>query len=317
MTEEGFVLNYSSGFYSVSDGNSTTLCQLRGKIKKTPHTSDLITIGDQVEFEKFGDGNGIIDKILPRRNEIIRMVSGAKLEYKQILIANLDQALLVFSCAHPSPRLRMLDRFLVICEKQRVKPVIVANKTDLTGLDQAHHIFKTYETIGYQIIYTSASDQTGIEELKSLLKGKVTGLIGPSGVGKSSLINRVDSSLNLRTSNVSDFNNKGRHTTVMREMFPLAGGGFIADLPGVKTVALWDIQPEELDGYFPEISPLVSQCLYHDCSHRANEEGCAVQKAAKEGRIDPERLESYLRIRFPDEFAPEPDETNNNEEESK
>ena len=295
---QGLVLKYHSGFYSVFSDGEITICRLRGKIKKLTHNVDLVAIGDSVEYIRFEDGTGIIEKILPRHNELIRMMSGTKIEYRQVLISNLDQILLVFSCARPEPKLRMLDRFLVICEKQAIHPIILINKTDLIGFENARKIFQIYEKIGYQVLYTSVIDRIGIETLKTLLTGKVTGFVGPSGVGKSSLINLIDPELDLKVNEISDATEKGRHTTVVREMFPLKGGGFVADLPGLKTLALWDIEPEELDGYFPEIRPLVSHCLYSDCTHRPEEIGCAVQKAVETGAVSKERLESFLRIRY-------------------
>ncbi len=297
MAKQGRVLKYQSGFYSVSSDGQLFTCKIRGRLKSQSRNVDLVAIGDMVEFTEFEDKTGVIEKVLPRKNELIRMMSGVQIEYRQILISNLDQILLVFSCAKPEPRLRMLDRFLVICEKQEIHPVILANKTDLTGIERAKEIFSVYEKIGYQTVYTSVVDRTGIDTISAILQEKVTGLIGPSGVGKSSLINLIEPGLDLKVNEISSYTEKGRHTTVVREMFPLRQGGFVADLPGLKTLALWDIEPEELDGYFPEIRPLVSECLYSDCTHGEGETGCAVQKAVEAGKISRDRLESYLRIR--------------------
>ena len=299
--QQGRILKYQSGFYTVWNEGSVIVCKLRGRLKSKRQNTDIAAIGDMVEFELLSDGSGIIENILPRRNELIRMTTGIKMEYRQVLIANLDQILLVFACAHPEPHLRMLDRFLVICEKQQITPIIIANKVDLLGLDQAHTLFDPYESIGYKVIYTSALNGLDVPQVDQLIQGKVSGLVGPSGVGKSSLINRIDPSLDLRVNEISDFTDKGRHTTVVREMFPLNGGGFVADLPGLKTLALWDIEPEELDGYFPEIRDLVKNCFYSDCTHDVDEPNCAIHAAVEDGRINRERYESYLRMRFGDE----------------
>lgn len=299
--QQGRILKYHSGFYSVYADGKYTICKLRGKLKSKRLNYDLIAIGDLVEFDTLPDGSGIIEKILPRKNELVRMTTGIRMEFRQVLISNLDQILLVFACTWPEPRLRMLDRFLVICEKQQIPPVIVVNKIDLIGLEKARAVFRNYEQIGYKVIYTSAEEGLEIESLRGLLIQKVSGLVGPSGVGKSSLINRIDPDLDLKVNEISEFNEKGRHTTVVREMFPMKEGGFVADLPGLKTLALWDIEPEELDGYFPEIRGLVSQCYYSDCTHAEDEVGCAVHAAVADGRISPERYESYLRMRFGNE----------------
>jgi ribosome biogenesis GTPase len=273
---------------------------MRGVMKRGSRQTDLIAIGDLVEFEYFPDGTGVIENVLPRKNELVRLMTGIRYEYRQILISNLDQILLVFAAAQPEPKLRMLDRFLVICEKQHIPPIILVNKIDLTGLDAARALFAIYPKIGYETLFTSAVSDEGVDELKGKLKGKVTGLVGPSGVGKSSLINQMYPGLNLKVNEISEYNQKGRHTTVVREMFLLPEGGFIADLPGIKSLALWDTEPEELDGYFPEISPLVSQCLYSDCTHHPEEQGCAVQLAVENGTVSAERYQSYLQIRYGD-----------------
>ena len=298
---EGLVLKYHSGFYHVFHDGEQTVCKIRGKLKSGRKNTDIIAIGDLVDFEILPDGSGIIESVLPRTNELIRMTTGIKIEYRQVLISNMDQVLLVFACTHPEPRLRMLDRFLVVCEKQKITPIIVVNKTDLLGEDKARELFKDYAPLGYRTVFVSAETGTGIEEVHDLLKDKISGLVGPSGVGKSTIINRIDPTLDLRTNEISDYNEKGRHTTVVREMFPLKGGGFVADLPGLKTLALWDIEPEELDGYFPELRDLVKDCYYSDCTHDESEVGCAVRRAVEEGRVSRERYESYLRIRFKDD----------------
>jgi len=173
----------------------------------------------------------------------------------------------------------------------------VANKLDLAGgMEEAEKIFGIYPSLGYPVIYTTALTGSGVEELRSVLIGKVSALAGPSGVGKSSLLNVLQPGLGLAVREISSRLEKGRHTTVVRELFPLKEGGYVADLPGLRRVALWDTQPEELDGYFPEIRDLVPQCQYNDCTHQ-NDPGCAVIKAVEEGRVSAARYESYLRLR--------------------
>jgi ribosome biogenesis GTPase len=190
----------------------------------------------------------------------------------------------------------MLDRFLVIAEKQNIPAVIVANKVDLVGEARAAEIFGHYPPIGYPVIYTSIKQNIGLDLLRAQLSGKLSCLAGPSGVGKSSLLNAIQPGLGQAVREVSEAVNKGKHTTVVRELFPLEGGGYVADTPGMRSLALWDTEPEELDGYFPELAPLVEHCQYNDCSHKS-ERGCAVIAAVKAGGVHPARYESYLRLR--------------------
>jgi len=227
-----------------------------------------------------------------------RQLSGVNYEYQQILLANPDQVLFVFACAQPDPSLRMLDRFLVVAEKQQIPAVIVANKLDLVTREHAQALFEVYRRIGYDLIYTSTLTGEGIPELKSRLQGKLNSMAGPSGVGKTSLLNSVQPGLAQEVGAVSrGLTGKGMHTTQVKQLFPLDAGGYLADVPGLRTLALWDIQGEELDAYFREIAPLVPECQFNDCTH-SHEPGCAVRKAAEEGRIDPRRYDSYLRLRF-------------------
>jgi ribosome biogenesis GTPase / thiamine phosphate phosphatase len=218
-------------------------------------------------------------------------------EYQQILIANPDQIVLVFACAEPEPHLGMLDRFLVIAEKQEIPALIVANKIDLVSPEEADELFRPYQDIGYPVLYTSTKDGWGIEALKAQLKDRISLLAGPSGVGKSSLLNMIQPGLGLIVRQVSRATSKGRHTTVARELYQLEIGGYVADTPGLKALALWDIEAEELDGYFPELRSLVSQCQFSNCTH-IHEPGCAVQQAVSTGQVHPQRYQSYLRMRL-------------------
>ncbi len=293
----GWVVRYQSGFFEVETGEGLFTCQLRGKLKRGPKTSDLLTIGDRVEITTQRDGSGAIESILPRKNALVRTASTGRGEYRQILLANADQVVLVFACREPEPRVRMLDRFLVICEKQELKPLIVINKVDLAHLDEVRNVFDRYLGLGYPVIYTSVRAGLGIEELRAALTGKISALAGPSGVGKTSLLNALQPALGLAVREVSKITAKGQHTTVMRQLFKLDNGGYLADLPGIRTLALWDTDPEELDGYFPELRTKVEHCQFNDCTHR-NESGCAVLSAVAAGEIHPERYESYLRLRY-------------------
>lgn len=297
----GLIIRAQSGFFTVQtdDGRQVT-CQLRGRLKQGRRTGDIAAIGDRVRITVLPDGSGMVDEIEERTHALVRLDPRPRGDYQQIIIANLDQMMFVYACANPSPRLRMLDRFLVIAEKQGIPAVIVANKVDLVGQAAAEALFGRYAEIGYTILYTSIKQNLGIEALRAMLSGKLTGLAGPSGVGKSSLLNAMQPGLGLSVREISSAVNKGRHTTVMRQLIPLEGGGYIADTPGLKALALWDTEPEEIDAYFPELAPLVQHCQFNDCTH-THEPGCAVQAALAAGKIHPDRYDSYLRLRAGEE----------------
>jgi ribosome biogenesis GTPase len=291
----GLIVKAQSGFFTVETRQGFVISQLRGKLKQGRAMGDLATIGDHVSVTVLADGTGVIEEVEERERAIVRLDPRPQGDYQQVLLANPDQAVFVFACAHPSPRLRMLDRFLVIAEKQNIPAVIIANKIDL--VDDAKKIFGLYETIGYRVLYTSTKTGAGIEELKLILAGKISAFAGPSGAGKSSLLNAMQPGLGLAVNEISKAMDKGKHTTVTRELFPLEGGGYVADTPGWKSLALWDTQPEEIDGYFPELRDLVQHCMFSDCTH-THEPGCAVRRALDEGKIHRERYESYLRLRL-------------------
>ena len=290
----GLIIKAQSGFFTVETRQGFVVSQLRGKLKQGRAIGDLATIGDNVWVTVLADGSGAIEEVEERERAIVRLDPRPQGDYQQVLLANPDQAVFVFACAHPSPRLKMLDRFLVIAEKQNIPAVIIANKIDL--VDDAKKIFGLYETIGYRVLYTSTKMGAGIEELKLILAGKISAFAGPSGAGKSSLLNAMQPGLGLAVNEISKAMDKGKHTTVTRELFPLVGGGYVADTPGWKSLALWDTEPEEIDGYFPELRDLVQHCQFNDCTH-THEPGCAVRRALDEGKIHRERYESYLRLR--------------------
>ena len=293
-TLQGLIIKAQSGFFTVETGQGFIVCQLRGKLKRGRAMGDLAAIGDRVRITVSTDGSGAIEEVEERKQAIVRLDPRPQGEYQQVLLANADQSVFVFACAHPNPKLRMLDRFLVIAEKQRVPAVIVANKIDL--VEDAKEIFGLYEPLGYRVIYTSTKTGAGVDELHDTLKNKISALAGPSGVGKSSLLNEIQPGLGLAVNEISKVMDKGKHTTVTRQMFPLVGGGYVADTPGWKSLALWDTEPEEMEAYFPELRELVQDCQFSDCSH-THEPKCAVLAAVKDGRVHPERFESFLRLR--------------------
>lgn len=295
---EGTVICLRSGFYTIQTDSAVVTCSIRGRLKHIPANVDRVAIGDRVLISAGADNEeGTIEEVFERHSALVRVAPGPRGLYQQVLLANADQVLLVFACAHPVPHLRMLDRFLIICEKQGIAPVIVANKLDLVTRTEAEDLFSLYARIGYPLHYTSAVSGIGVSDLAKLLKNKLTALAGPSGVGKSSLLNAIQPDLGAAVNDVSDFaDHHGRHTTVVRQLYALHEGGYVADLPGLRSLALWDTQPEELDGYFPELRDLVQHCQFNDCTHQ-HEPGCAVIKAVEEGRVHPERYQSYLRLR--------------------
>lgn len=296
----GLVTRLQGGFFTIQTTGGIVTCKLRGRLKRGAVKGDIVAVGDHVKITCFSDGTGVIEEVMPRQKSLVRMDPRPRGEYRQVLLANPDQVVLVFSCAEPAPRLRMLDRFLVISEKQEIPALIVANKIDLVGLEEAQEIFSIYTPIGYDLLFTSALTGFGVDQFYEHLVGKISALAGPSGAGKSSLLNAAQPHLGLAVREVSQLTSKGRHTTVVREMFPLEDGGYVADMPGLRSLALWDMEPEELDGYFPELRSLVAHCKFNDCTHQMEPE-CAVVAAVEAGEVHYERYESYLRMRFGEE----------------
>jgi ribosome biogenesis GTPase / thiamine phosphate phosphatase len=295
---KGRIVRAQSGFFTVETREGLITARLRGRHTQGRQESDAAALGDLVTLSVFPDGTAVVEEIEERTRALSRKAPGR--ESEQILVANPDQAVFVMSCADPDPNFRMLDRFLVVAERENIPAVVCANKLDLVVPSSAREEFGLYKTLGYPVVYTSAVTGKGIRQLRKILKNRLSVLAGPSGVGKSTLLNALEPGLGLRTHEVRDKTKKGHHTTVVPELFPLEIGGYVADTPGVKAFALWDIEPEELDAYFPEMRDLVSGCEFSDCTH-IHEPGCAVLDALDKGRITPERYDSYCRIRFGDE----------------
>jgi ribosome biogenesis GTPase len=309
-TTTGLVIKSQSGFFTVlTDDGEEVVCRMRGRLKQTRLDTDPVAVGDRVEISVAPDGRGMIESIEERERALSRLAplgggrgarrwdrDGYLAEREQVLIANPDQVVFVFACAEPDPSLRMLDRLLVGAELQHIPAVICVNKIDLVEAGEPQELFGIYEEIGYPVIYTSAETGEGIPELAEVLQSKISALVGPSGVGKSSLLNAIQPGLGLRVNEVSQTSYKGRHTTVVRELIHLDEGGWVADTPGVRALALFDVDPEELDAYFPDIAPFVSECQFSDCTHTV-EPGCAVLEAVEEGEIHEHRYESFVRLR--------------------
>ena len=298
-TLPGTVLRARSGFYTVRlDDGSLIECRLRGRVKQERGDSDMVVIGDRVAVAPVGDGDAMIESIEPRRTRFSRRQPGPRGSWKEdMIVANLDQVLVVFACADPMPHLRMVDRFLVVAEHNEVEAVVVANKVDLVGLTAAREIFAGYETIGYPVHYVSAREGIGLETLDDRLVGRVSVVTGPSGVGKSTLLNAIQPGLRIETGAVSETVHKGRHTTTSAVLHPLTapGGGYVADTPGLRELGLWDVPPEELAWCFPEMRDYLGRCAFNDCRH-LSEPRCAVLAAVASGKISEARHDSYRRL---------------------
>jgi ribosome biogenesis GTPase len=295
----GTILRAQSGFYAVlADDGSIVTAQLRGALKKERQSTDLAVIGDRVRVALQADGTGAIEHVEERRSKFSRRQPGPRGTWKEdLLVANVDRVLVVFACADPMPHVRMLDRFLVVAEHNEVPATVVANKVDLVGMASARQTFDAYERIGYPVHYVSAREGIGVEELADDLAGRVSVVTGPSGVGKSTLLNAIQPGLRIDTGDVSEVVHQGRHTTTTAELHRLSrpGGGFVADTPGLRELGLWQIPPNELAWCFPEFEPFLGRCAFNDCRHLA-EPRCAVLAAVAAGEVSAARHDSYRRM---------------------
>lgn len=299
---KGRVVKAQSGFFWVeTQHDGVVVSQLPGRMKKNWQNTSLTAVGDWVTITRNKDNTGTIATVEERYSTLSRSrpVAGSRSlrsDREQVLIANVDQVVFIFAAKNPEPNLRKLDRFLVVAEMNELPAIICLNKVDLVELAQLQQDFALYETLGYEVVYTSVKTGYGLETLRQRLAGKLSVFAGSSGVGKSSLLNAVQPGLGLRVKEVSGATGKGMHTTRYTEMFSLDAGGYVADTPGIRGLALFDVEPGELDAYFREMAPLVAECQFSDCTHR-NEPNCAVRTAVADGRIAPQRYESYLRLR--------------------
>jgi ribosome biogenesis GTPase len=256
-----------------------------------------LSVGDYVKLRKLDEHTGLIEEILPRQSELSRKDSGSteKRIIQQTLLANLDQVVVVFAVTQPEPHFGLLDRYLAICEAAQVAPLVCINKTDLPHSSRVEEDTDLYQQLGYRVIWTSSQNGKGIEQLRELLKNHTSLFTGPSGVGKSSLVNVLEPGMALRTGLISDATGKGRHTTTGSQLYPLSGGGWLADSAGIRALAAWNIAPEDLAACFIDFRPYLDECLYGDCSH-IEEEGCAIIQAVDDGHVDERRYRSYVRM---------------------
>ena len=297
---EGLVTKSTGSWYQVlSDDGQKYDCRIKGIFRtKGITTTNPIAVGDRVDFELEPEqGTGVIIKLQPRKNYIIRKSINLS-KQAQILAANLDQALLVVTLASPRTSLGFIDRFLVTAEAYDIPAALVFNKLDLfsdEGLEILADYKSIYKNISYPCYEVSALNGTNVEQVSAIIKDKMTLFSGHSGVGKSSLINALVPELQLRTTQISEWHDKGVHTTTFAEMFELPQGGYIIDTPGIRELGVIDIEKNELSHFFPEMRALLNQCRFNSCRH-INEPGCAVIKAVEEGQIELSRYESYLSI---------------------
>ncbi|MDR1701301.1 MAG: ribosome small subunit-dependent GTPase A [Sporomusaceae bacterium] len=278
---QGRVVKTYNSYYYVDTGGERVACRLRGRFKQERFS---LVVGDEVIFAKTGSGEGIIEKILPRHSLL-----------KRPAVANVDQALLVFAAANPDLNPALLDQFLVLAEQSRLDIIICINKADLAVPTALAELAAKYRGIGYQILFTSTKDGRGLAELKASLQNKISVFSGPSGVGKSSLLNLIEPGFNLQTGQVSQKIGRGKHTTRFAELFRLAGGAFVVDTPGFSFTEFDDFTATELAYYFPEFEPFLPGCKFNTCLH-LSEPGCQVKQAVADRLILAERYASYVDI---------------------
>lgn len=296
----GLIIKSTGSWYRVlSDTGQLVECRIQGKFRmKDIKTTNPIAVGDRVDFELEPElETGVITHLHERKNYIIRKSVNLS-KQAQIIAANLDQAFLIVTLASPRTSLGFIDRFLVTAEAYDIPACIIFNKLDLfseEGLIILAEYEKIYANLGYPCYSVSAREGTHIDQIKTLLKDKVTLFSGHSGVGKSTLINAILPDAAVKTGAVSDWSDKGQHTTTFAEMYTLPFGGYLIDTPGIRELGVFDIEPQDLGRLFPEFRERMSDCRFHNCRH-INEPGCAVLDAVANGEIEPSRYDSYLSI---------------------
>ncbi|MBR3607498.1 MAG: ribosome small subunit-dependent GTPase A [Lachnospiraceae bacterium] len=280
---QGRIIRGIGGFYYVYvSGKGILECKAKGVFRKNKLKP---LVGDFVEVSLLSEeGKGNIDQVLERKNELIRPA-----------VANIDQALVIFSMTGPEPNLNLLDRFLIMMRQKEIPGILVFNKCDLVGEEQRERLRSVYEKSGCKILFVSAKKQQGIREIKELLEKKTTTVAGPSGVGKSSLINLLQSSVNMETGSISEKIQRGKHTTRHAEFIFMGEDTYILDTPGFSSLAVFDMEKEELEQYYPEFEEYKENCRFHGCSH-THEPGCRIKEAVEEGNINKERYYNYLLI---------------------
>ena len=288
----GRVLRTVGGIYHVEVRDATIECTVRGRLKRERGLG-RVAVGDSVEVERLADGTSVIVGVLPRESRLSRRVSGGRRE--QIIAANVDQLVAVFSVKRPDPLFPLLDRFLVLAEANEISAFVVLNKMDLAELEEARGVISDYERAGYPVLYISARRRTGLTELRARLVNHITLFVGPSGVGKSSLLNELEPGLGLRVGEISRTLERGTHTTVAASLHPLERGGYVVDTPGLGKLEFLQMGARELAWCFLEFRPYVERCRFPDCTH-SHEPDCAVRAATESSALPERRYQSYLRM---------------------
>lgn len=274
------------------------IATMRGVFKKRRRRTDIVAVGDRVQVVELPDDEAAIVAIEPRTRALVRTARHTR-DTEQVIVANPDQVLFVFAITEPEPHIRMLDRFLILAEMQDLPAGIVVNKVDLADEEAADQVFGIYHDL-YPVHVVSAETGQGIDALRDVLHGKLTVVAGPSGVGKSSLLNAIDPDHARETAEVSEATGKGRHTTVGARLYNIGDDTWVADTPGIRSIAMHAVPAEEIDRFFVEFRPYLGQCFYQDCTH-VHEPDCAIKDAVDRGEIGRERYESYVALRTGDE----------------
>ncbi len=301
--KKGVVIKSTGSWYTVeAESGKIFNCRIKGKFRiKGIKATNPVAVGDIVEFEEAKDEGSVIANIFERKNYIVRRSTNLSKQF-HILASNIDQAMLIVTVNFPVTSTIFIDRFLVSAEAYSIPVNIIFNKVDIFNkedVDKLEELITIYKNIGYNCIKVSAKEGINIDKVKNILKNKVTVLSGHSGVGKSTLINKIEPALNLKTSEISDAHQTGKHTTTFAEMFKLSDGGSIVDTPGIRGYGLFEMEKEELSHFFPEIFKGSENCKFYNCTH-VHEPGCAVVEGVKNGEISISRYESYLSLMLED-----------------